>query len=555
MPSGPTPLQPEKNPNRGFRTWLQNQIYTGASGPGSYVPNVDDMVLSWTTGFGRVVSVDPITNLSIIDDVNFAQGSTVSEVALFNAGPGTPSGAFCVYINASQIPISLNVHALWRTYSLDASYAKIFKGTNIGTTGHVISAVLDGAGNVISENLPMQNIVLPGATNLGCKTVGAGYSIEALNDGDIVTLVVYNASGATLRVDRLPIVNTGFVRSLDASKKYVTGIELISDYLNVSNPAQIDYPVNMTLQSGMFQGRVHYSDGSVITLPVDGTQFSLYGINSFIPTQLDQVVSVVLDYTLSANEYGYNLSVPTPNRHFSKSYTLKVVSADGAYGLRLYPVAVWDQANTKYKLNYYLYSLTRDAIYDVSSYVSSINGSPAFNGTAWNVTQQLTVSFNMANLGTSFQPYVYLETFRVLLKAPAVSGAAAEYLGITSNLSGAINTSTQARYVVDDSDSSKHNLYLDNNIGQLSEWLDQFYFSETPLRFGGVEFAAPTPTHVRLVIGTEFAQIVPIAMVMTGIMDVAITNAQGKTLRMEFISYNGSNVIELGCNHLIIKAV
>lgn len=554
MPTAPTPLQPEKNPNRGFRVWLVSQIYTGPTGPGSYVPNVDDMVVDWVGGFGRVIDVDPTTNLSTVDPHNFAQGANVDPDLIYSGGVGTAPGAFCVYINASQIPIALNVHALWRTYSLDAAYAKIFKGTNIGSTGHVISALLDNAGNVISENLPMQLLVLPGSTNLGCKTVGAGYSTEALNDGETVSVVVYSAGGVVLRVDRLPVVNTGFIRTLDAAKKYVTDVELISHYLSSSNPNLIEYPVNMLVQSGMFQGRVHYSDGSYVTLPIDGTQMNLYGINSFVPTQVDQTVSVVLDYQLGSDEYGYNLSQPSPQRHVSKRYDLKVVMADGNYGARLYPVPVWNSAAAKYDLKFYLYTLTRTNVYEVSAYVSAASGSAAFNGTDWNNTQTLTVAFNMANLGSTFQPYIHLETFRALLKNPAINGNATQYVGFTASLDGNINAEQVARYVPS-SVAGQYDLYVDNNNTQISEWLEQFYFSQNPLKLGGIEFAAPTPTHVRLIVGNAFLRIVPIADVVDKISGVTIASARGKTLLMQFIAYDNGATVELGCNHLIIKAI
>lgn len=554
MPTSPTPLQPEKNPNRGFRVWLSNQIYTGPTGAGSYVPNIDDMVVDWTGGFGRVIDVDPTTNLSTVDPHNFAQGANVDPGLIYAGGVGTPSGAFCVYMNASQIPISINVHALWRTYSVDAAYAKIFKGTNIGSTGHVISALLDNAGNPISENLPMQDLVLPGVTNLGCKTVGAGYSLEALNDGETVSVVVYSSNGTVLRVDRLPIVNTGFIRSLDASKKYVTSVELISDYLSPSNPNLIEYPVNMVVQSGMFQGRVHYSDGSQLTLPIDGTQMSLYGINSFVPSQVDQTVSVVLDYQLGLNEFSYNLSQPSPDRHVSKRYDLKVVMADGNYGARLYPVPIWNSVLAKYELKFYLYTLARTNAYDVSAYVTSSSGSPAFSGDSWNVAQTLSVAFNMANLGNSFQPYIHIETFRILLNNPAVNSNATQYVGVTSSLDGNISTGQMARYV-ESSVAGQYELRLDNNFVQLNEWLNQFYFGENPLRIGGVEFTAPRPTHVRLIVGNSFMRIVPIEDVIGTISNVSIASAQGKTLLMQFIAYDNGSTIELGCNHLIIKSV
>ena len=66
----PTPLQPEKNPNRRFYQWAREEIYTGPNGTGAYVPNQGDLVYDRQLGMFEVASVDYTTGLSILTPIN-----------------------------------------------------------------------------------------------------------------------------------------------------------------------------------------------------------------------------------------------------------------------------------------------------------------------------------------------------------------------------------------------------------------------------------------------------------------------------------------------------
>ena len=66
----PTPLQPEKNPNRRFSTWARHEVYTGPNGTGAYLPNQHDLVCDRLTGYYEVSSVDMTTGLSILTPIN-----------------------------------------------------------------------------------------------------------------------------------------------------------------------------------------------------------------------------------------------------------------------------------------------------------------------------------------------------------------------------------------------------------------------------------------------------------------------------------------------------
>ena len=86
----PTPLQPEKNPNRRFSQWRRDEIYTGPNGTGAYVPNQFDLVWDRVRGMYEVASVDYTTGLSILTPINLCAtgiGATEDD-ALLSIGPG-----------------------------------------------------------------------------------------------------------------------------------------------------------------------------------------------------------------------------------------------------------------------------------------------------------------------------------------------------------------------------------------------------------------------------------------------------------------------------------
>ena len=85
-------IQPIFDSNRGFREWLRSEIYTGPTGTGVYVPNVDDKVWDWVQGILRVVAVDMSTGLSTLQAWQApAEPEPENRLDILSGvGPGTP---------------------------------------------------------------------------------------------------------------------------------------------------------------------------------------------------------------------------------------------------------------------------------------------------------------------------------------------------------------------------------------------------------------------------------------------------------------------------------
>ena len=226
-----------------------DEIYTGPTGTGQYVPNVDDIVFSWDTGFWRVVAVDTgNTNLSMLSRVNIASlGGGLSDVdSTIVAGVGANDNAFCAYVNNSVVPheLTLDTRNIWN--GSDNAYVKVFRGTDISAaTGTVISAMLDTKGKIVSENIPLENVVVPNATNLTQKTAKTAYASATLETGESVMVVTYTGSGVVTSIDKFVVVETNFVRSLNQAAKYVSDIQIVSPFLSTSDKRLINCPINM----------------------------------------------------------------------------------------------------------------------------------------------------------------------------------------------------------------------------------------------------------------------------------------------------------------------
>lgn len=545
--------EPIKSPGERFRQWNMTEIYTGPNGTGRYVPNVDDLGLSWKDlSFYRCVSVDYTTGYSNWQRVNLNNNTGVDETVdvITGVGSGYTFESFRVWINTKKLPYSMHFDARLYLYGTKASYIKVFEGNDISGNGRVISAMYNASGVMTSENIPLELVKYNGdVNNMAVKTPVNAYCSTTVNDGEILTAVVYGHDGSILSACRLIAANSDAVRSLEVSAKYVTNIELLSPYLSSNKADTLEYPLNMLVQSDSLRGRVRYSDGTYKEYPVDGVKFSLMGINGYIASEVGQEFPLILKYTLSAGEYAYGVSEPVPERSMTRQYKLETIKSDDEYSVKLFVVPEWLNS-AKWGLRYYLYNLERDAVHDVTDLVELGSESKAFNGGNYDSVQEMTIAFNMLNLGTSYNYYRQVQTFRVQLHRPATDTTATTYYTVAYASDLKYGSGIKARA---SGSSNNYGLDLTNGYQDINAWLEHLYYSLSPLRYTQTEATAPRPTHVRLRIGSNWSREVPIENILTKITNVSATVAQGTLLRLEFFKRTGDVDYELAIGSMNIS--
>jgi hypothetical protein len=472
--------------------WSVSEIYTGGPGRNKYVPKENDYVIDPQTYTTWIVDhTDPITLIPTLREIRPANMSyTFTETdVLFGVSPISSSDTYRVYLDTSVLPYVLAVDSRLKIGGSLSHYCKLFKGLDLGVSGKVISRIYDNSGNFISENVPLELLAIDSHINYSIKGVSVCNTIENMVNGDIVTAVFYNDQGHVVSKRQLMVERTGFIRSIEASKKYISHIGLDCPFLSPTDDKVIAFPLNIPTNALNLVGIVYYSDGSSLRLPVDNTKFTMYGLDQYVSTIIGQQISLVLKYRLANNEIGISNNVN--NDYFiTENYNLVTVNPNNSYTVKLFVYPVWVSEEVGYTLRWWLLNLDRNIYFDVTNHVdfSSITG--PFNPTAYNSIQRKNVSINLRDVSGSFRSFIHVQTVEIVLN------------GFPSNENTPWTVSHEfitgrPRYGESLYVARRPPLSINLSSGEtvFNDWLTKVYKGTYPLVNNFVSNVIPTPTH------------------------------------------------------------
>lgn len=494
-------IAPIYNPYDRWQTWNKNEIYTGTVGQGKFVPKIDDVVfeIAGNTIIRYIVrDIDPTTMVANMQqEVHQESDPFTPEDIIFGIGVSTPSETYRVYIDKSVIPYTLTIDSRNKVYGSMSNYCKIFKGTDTSNTGIVISRMYDTSNVLLGENIPLELVAYDNITNTSIKVVAPAFTNANLTDGEIVTAVVYNAQGGVVSRRQLLVVNTAFIRSPDASKKYITNISLHSPFMSPTNNRLLEYPLNVPLAGLNLTGRVTYSNGSFSEYPVDGTRFTIYGFDGYLATIVGQRLNLVLKYNLQPNEISYNLT-SLDNAQISEQYEATTLNVDGSYNLKLYGYPVWLDDVNGYRLEWFLYNLDRNIKYNVTPWVVINTDFRPFNPTLYGTVQTLNVSMNIQNANGSFKNYIHAQTIDIVLNRRGSERPNNWTVGFTpgQNPRYGVNTFATAHFL----GVNQWRVRIDSEAPNFESWLDRTYYATEPLINTSTETEPVVPNWFALVI-------------------------------------------------------
>ena len=532
------------NPSKRYTQWNITEVYGAGTAPTNvHIVNVNDSVVDWSKNIlYRVIAVDN-TGVPTLEPISFTGVNGVKmEESVITTGPGLCSEGYRLYVNTKLIPSPCKIDCRVLINGSENAYIKLFKGVDITNSGNVISALFNSAGRMTTENIKLEPVAIPHKTNTAYKTVMSGYITEALADGEVVTAVIYDNKGQITSQFRLLVVNTEFVRDIDASKKHIVDIDLITPYLSSNNRLLIEFPIGMVTQSSSFLGRVTYNDGSSVTYPCDDTKFGLFGWDTFLSARLGDTTPLVLNYKLSELEYSDNIRLVDDRRFVSKKYQVKTVDSDQRYNVKLFVIPSWDTTSLSWQLSYWLYSLERTAAVDVTRLVEYASNSTPFNGKLFGTEQRLTVALNLDMLGPSYTYFRHVETFRITMLHPAVTGRVSSYYLLDYDNNSAVANRTLARIT---GNNDNYNLDLSNNSPDVHTLLNAWFYASEPLVYPFNESQAPRPTHFRLVIG-NWTREVPIDDILNPVTRVNAAIHQGLAIHVEFLRVTPTSRLHMG---------
>lgn len=484
---GYTPIY---QPDARWEMWSLHDIYRGSTGRNKFIPKVNDYVVEPESGLMYVVvSIDQVTMIPELALVTIKQSFANDELL------STTADNYRVYYDKSVKPYTLTVDGFMHTYSTTASFARIYRGTDIDPT-KIISRRFDNNGNFVGHDIPMVMVRFNSHDNFGVKSVpGSNCEVE-LVDGEPCTVVVFDSNSKVVTKVNCIIEETTFVAQAYAEQKYITQIFLKSAFIDTTQHDIVNFPVNLPVKSFNPIAAVQYNDGSQVEYPIDGGKFNLYGLDQFTSTILGHKVPLVLSYKMDANEAAL-ANVNNDGFVVTRPYTLVVSQANRSYNVKLFVYPRWVDDITGYTYKVYMTNLDRNVLYDITSVVSLGHNSPTFIPNAYGITQRLTFTVDLANVNSSFRSFVHVQTVDIVLRGRATDTSLPNiwevgtqvptdrpYYG--TNLRATLHPATRRK------------LNIGNNSETLEDFLDKVYWATLPQFNPSTELEAPTPSHMEV---------------------------------------------------------
>lgn len=491
------------DPNGLWKIWDLDEIYLGREARNRFVPKIGHWVKDRPNRVDyEVTDLDPTTLIPTLTRVVEPNDLPLTpEDTLLGVGPGTMNDTYRVYIDKSVMPHVLAVDQRYHLYGSASVKAKIFRGTVANNDLEVISAFFDPTGTLLGEDIPLELVQMDG--NISVKSVPPCYTTANLPDNEPVSVHIFSAGGTPLSKRVMLVENTAFIRSPGKAKKYVKRISLRSPWLSKTDPNLLEYPINLLKDNMQLIGVVHYSDGSELEMPVDGTKFSLYGLEAYVSTIVGQKIGLVLNYNLSPDEVAYGAEVGEV-LHMTEMYVGQTKSSDGAYSVKLFGYPVWIDAIHGYRLEWFLYNLDRQAVFQCTPYVKFNPNSPAFDPINYGTKQALSVSVNLKDVNGSFKNWTHTQTIDISLMA---RGDARE-----TNWVIAFDPAQDPPFGKNNAAVShfvNQNLYtvkIDQGETTLEAWLNRMYRLTKPLYDTNREIEAPEPNYFSIGTGESERQ-------------------------------------------------
>lgn len=542
-------IVPIVDPNRGYREWLISEVYTGQAGVGAYVPNPDDSVRDWKRGTFRVLSVDYSTGLSeLIPFYNPSDNEYSKDDLLLGIGPGPDYESWRLLIDTSVIPHRMKVEDRNHTYGELTHYYRVFLGTlTEGANARVISANYDASGQYIGDTLPMEIAASTDVANRTIRYPVGGYTNDKLQNGTVVTLVVYAADGIVVSYNKMLVVNTSFIRRFELGQKYIESISLESPFLTDVEASTIEAPINLPISALTLSARIHYSDGSYSTKQVNNGKVRLYGLDNYIATIAGERAGLTLTYMLDDNETAINVENPG-DKHIGKKYWIRTTDVVGSYSVKLFVVPKWADAISGWRLEYYLFTLDRGDMYYVTPFVEPAANAPAFKPLEYGVTQNLVVSVDMDKVDARLKPYRHVQAFSIALMANGVEDRTPYLISYTPGQTPEYGLDISARLTLHS--IGDWTLKLDQGKTTLVEWLNVVYYPTHPLYNPQTESGPMMPTHFVVNInGIRYEY--PIADWNRSLTSET-GGVVGSPVIIEWVAKTTTSTLKLGCSGLKI---
>lgn len=543
-----------------IRVWDIRNIYKGPAfiqenGYYAYVPKEGDWVVDKDNGWFYVSHVGMEgENLSTLVpwEAPSRVGTGADDLVILGDISRYTSEFITCGIDYSQMPPVMSVDNRIQVFGSNVASAKIFLNNDIGPNGTVVSCQYDNSGNIVSNQVNLELVKFNDSRNIAVRVPLPCHCSQNLADGETLMLVFYDKNGGTiLPTYRLVVQNTAFVRRTEQGQKYVKSVQLLSPFLNGSDPELLEIPVSIrNLSAVEFRARVWYSDNSYKDWTVDGDRVVLNGVREYVPTIVGQEASLTLTYFLNDTEQAVSAN-PGEKPHVDQNYRIRTTEAIGAYAPKLYGYPVWVNTTTGWKMTWWLYNLDRQMAYDVTSKVELGVNSPAFDGKNYGVTQHLSYAITLSDVDSRWKPYRHVQNIDVVLYgAPGQSTGTPWTVGFDPGQTPLYGPGLKCK--ISSVTATTSTVKIDSGIATYAEWLNQMFYNTRPLRAIASESKAPTPTHFEIYVDSSKVYRYPVTQ-WNGSLVLSTVLTAGKNVYVKWLKTDAGSVeLQLGISALTV---
>lgn len=542
-------VSPMYDPEGLWRMWAVWEIWIGQLGQGRHVPKIKDYVIDPETYEVWIVDhLDPISLIPTLRAIKPAGMTTTIEESdlIFGVGPSAQLDTYRAYLNDSIFPHVMSLDQRWMPKGSLVSYVKVFLGTDTSMQGEVISKVYDASNQFVSNAVQLEMVALESHTNYAVKIPKRFNVTTKIKNGERVTAVAYAADGMVLERRQFLVENTDVIQDVAQGIKYITDISLESIWLSASSADQLDYPLNIPMDSLNMTGVVHYSDGSKLKLPVDGSKFRMIGLEGRLSSIEDRPHPLVLTYSLSEGEQAY-ATTEAFARKITKPYKIKTINPNNSISVKLFGFPEWQNLQTGYRMRWFLLNMARNIFFDVTPYVTFSEATGPFNPMLYGIIQRKGVSINLRDVSGAFIPFIHPQSVDIVLSEPGENSQRGNWSvnTVSSDIHPRFGADVWGRKI----DTDKINLAC--NKENLEDWLQSFYWRTYPLVNQAEENVAPTPTHFVVTLGNK-STVWPISDWDKDLNIATTVNAQS-TVFIRFIKRTASGDMSLSYAAAMIK--
>ena len=528
-------------------TELQTQyniddLYTGGATGGRYIAKVDDIANDkqtgqyWITG----ISAEGIATL-----VRWPPKDSDDEVAGAIdefIGRYRTQAAYGLYIDTSVYPYRIVVDNSFMVGGKTFKYCKIFLNDDVSEESGVVISQWFENGVKVGSAFPLELVATDSLTNDSLKVVTPGWCNYKLKAGETVTALFYGDNMQAYKILPLRVFESSVVRDTSVGQDKITGISIVSPFLDPISKDTINIPLNMTMDSLDMWGVVHYESGAVNQLPIDGRKFSIFGAKLFLAVQAGMEDDLVLNYALGENE-ATDKAIHAEGMGISRPYRIVVTSDVKQYNVKLFGVPKWNNTYYRYEMRYFMYDLARSINIEVTEHVTNAGlNSPSFDGNNYSDIQELYIAINLEDVFPDYLPFRYTQNLNIALKGPYTS----TYIPFTMDYD-----SNHARMYGSEGFAELHleatvpYVFMGRGFRYEWEFLDAMYYMLKPMYDTALEDSAPKPTHYRL--KTQDGQLVGTFLVSewdkSQVID--IEPAAGDTLHIEWLIIDSERDVPL----------